>query len=222
MNWQLVKPAEIEARSFAIITHELQKPHFSASLDSLQKHEGLSIMPLLLRIIHTTADFSVVAHLALSRGAIAQGIDSLRAGATIVTDTEMVKAGIDKTRLSQLGGACVCFMTDPEVAEHAQKNNTTRAYAAIDKAVSLDSRLLIFAIGNAPTALARVCELVTQGVVQPALIIGVPVGFVHVIESKKMLEESSAPFITIRGRKGGSTVAASICNALLRLAVDGT
>ncbi|MDR3115523.1 MAG: precorrin-8X methylmutase [Treponema sp.] len=217
MNWQIVKPADIEAKSFEIITRKLQEQKFSASLNALAKQKGVEIMPLLLRIIHTTADFSMVKRLSLSHGAITQGIDSLRAGATIVTDTEMIKAGIDKNRLARLGSRCVCFMTDPEVAEKAQQNNTTRAYAAIDKAVLLRNPL-IFAIGNAPTALGHLCELVTKGAVQPALIIGVPVGFVHVVESKAMLESAGVPFITIRGRKGGSTVAVSICNALLRLA----
>jgi precorrin-8X/cobalt-precorrin-8 methylmutase len=220
MNWQTLKPAEIEAKSFEIIAHTLQGKKFSAALRSLKNQEGVEIMPLLLRIIHTTADFSMVKNLSLSYGAITHGIDSLRTGATIVTDTEMIKAGIDKKRLARLGSQCVCFMTDREVAEKAQKNNTTRAYAAIDKAVSLRNPL-IFAIGNAPTALGHLCELVNRGVVQPALIIGVPVGFVNVIESKEMLESTSVPFITIRGRKGGSTVAVSICNALLRLATAG-
>ncbi|MDR2394553.1 MAG: precorrin-8X methylmutase [Treponema sp.] len=220
MNWQVVKPAEIEAKSFEIIAHTLQRQKFSDSLRSLKTHGGVEIMPLLLRIIHTTADFSMVKNLSLSYGAITQGIDSLRTGATIVTDTEMIKAGIDKTRLASWGGRCVCFMTDPEVVENAKKNNTTRAYAAMDKAVSL-SKPLIFAIGNAPTALGHLCELVSCRAVQPSLIIGVPVGFVNVIESKEMLESTGVPFITIRGRKGGSTVAVSICNALLRLAAAG-
>jgi precorrin-8X/cobalt-precorrin-8 methylmutase len=220
MNWQIVKPAEIEAKSFEIIAHTLQEQTFSSSLNLLKKQDTLDIMPVLLRIIHTTADFSMVNNLSLSYGAITQGIDSLRTGATIVTDTEMIKAGIDKSRLARLGSQCVCFMTDREVVEKAQKNNTTRAYAAIDKAVSLNNPL-IFAIGNAPTALGHLCELVQSRAVQPLLIIGVPVGFVNVVESKEMLESTSVPFITIRGSKGGSTVAVSICNALLRLAATG-
>jgi precorrin-8X/cobalt-precorrin-8 methylmutase len=218
MHWPIVKPAEIEAKSFEIISQELQGKQFASSLETLKEQGGIEIMPLLLRIIHTSADFSMVENLALSYGAITHAIDALRIRATIVTDTEMVRAGIDKTRLTKYGGKCVCFMTDSEVVKNAQKNNTTRAYAAIDKAVLL-SNPLIFAIGNAPTALGHLCELVANGAVQPALIIGVPVGFVNVIESKEILEKTGAPFITIRGRKGGSTVAASICNALLRLAI---
>ncbi|MDR2633089.1 MAG: precorrin-8X methylmutase [Treponema sp.] len=217
MNWKIVSPAEIEAESFERIAHTLQRQSFSAALRALQEQGGRKIMPLLLRIIHTTADFSMVKNLALSPDAITQGIESLHSGATIVTDTEMIKAGIDKTRLARWGGRCVCFMSDPEVAEHAQTNKTTRAYAAMDKAASL-SNPLIFAIGNAPTALGHVCELVNCGAVQASLIIGVPVGFVNVIESKEMLERTRVPFITIRGRKGGSTVAVALCNALLRLA----
>jgi precorrin-8X/cobalt-precorrin-8 methylmutase len=221
MHWHTIKPAEIEAKSFEIISQVLQYPQFSAPLEALKTQGGVEIMPLLLRIIHTTADFSMVENLALSYGAITHAIDALRAGATLVTDTEMARAGIDKTRLAQYGGTCVCFMTDSEVVKNAQQNNTTRAYAAIDKAVLL-RQPLIFAIGNAPTALGHLCELVASSAVKPALIIGVPVGFVNVIESKAILEKTSVPFITIRGRKGGSTVAVSICNALLRLATAGT
>ncbi|MDR0630343.1 MAG: precorrin-8X methylmutase [Treponema sp.] len=220
MNWQIVKPDEIEAKSFEIIARTLQEHQFSDALISLKKHDTADIMPLLLRIIHTTADFSMAENLSLSYGALTKGIDTLRSGATIVADTEMIQAGIDKNRLAKLESRCVCFMKDPEVAQKARENNTTRAYAAIDKAVSLQGPL-VFAIGNAPTALGHVCELVHQGAVQPALIIGVPVGFVNVVESKEMLERSGVPFITIRGRKGGSTVAVSICNALLRLASPG-
>jgi precorrin-8X/cobalt-precorrin-8 methylmutase len=220
MNWQIVKPDEIEAKSFEIITRTLEDEQFSAALRSLKKLDTLDIMPLLLRIIHTTADFSMAENLSLSYGALTRGTAVLRSGAVIVTDTEMIQAGIDKNRLARLGSRCVCFMKDPEVAQKAREHNTTRAYAAIDKAVSLKGPL-IFAIGNAPTALGHVCELVNTGTVQPALIIGVPVGFVNVVESKEMLENTSVPFITIRGRKGGSTVAVSICNALLRLASEG-
>jgi precorrin-8X/cobalt-precorrin-8 methylmutase len=220
MNWQIVQPDEIESKSFEIITQTLQEAPFSDALKALRQRDTTDISPVLLRIIHATADFSMVEQLFLSYGALTQGIAALRAGATMVADTEMIHAGIDKNRLARLESRCVCFMKDPEVAQKARERHTTRAYAAIDKAATLRGPL-IFAIGNAPTALGRLCELVRSDAMQPALIIGVPVGFVNVVESKEMLEKSGAPFITIRGRRGGSTVAVAICNALLRLACEG-
>ena len=129
----------------------------------------------------------------------------------------MVKAGVDKKRLLAFGGEIHCFMQDEDVAHDAQQNNTTRACAAIDKAAAMNQPF-IYAIGNAPTALMRLCELKETGKSSPVLVIGVPVGFVNVVESKEILMRSGIPYITSQGRKGGSNVAAAICNALLRLA----
>jgi precorrin-8X/cobalt-precorrin-8 methylmutase len=215
MNWQYDKPEEIEARSFEIIRQELSlEPGFDAShLDPL-------LSAVLIRVIHTTADFSYAQNLCASKDAAALAVRAFREGASIVTDTRMAQAGIDKKRLEKVGGNVFCFMADDDVAEAAKKNGTTRALASMDKAAKLGIPL-IFAIGNAPTALGRICDLSARGLLAPRLVIGAPVGFVNVVESKEMLMAGQLPYIAVRGRKGGSTVAAAICNALLRLAVEG-
>jgi precorrin-8X/cobalt-precorrin-8 methylmutase len=208
MNWQHNKPEEIEARSFEIIRKELGAD--MPSLDPL-------LLSVLVRVIHTTADFSHARNLCASPGAAALAIRALRGGASIVTDTQMAKAGIDKNRLAKFGGQAHCFIADSDVAASAKQNGTTRSLAAVDKAAKLGAPL-IFAVGNAPTALARICELAGRALVFPALVIGVPVGFVNVVESKEMLMAGTLPYIASKGRKGGSNIAAAICNALLRLA----
>ena len=146
--------------------------------------------------------------------AVFQGIEALKKGCHIVTDTQMAKAGINKTILGKLGGEVHCFMSDPDVAEEAKKREITRAIVSMEKAASLQ-KPLIFAIGNAPTALICLKELMNAGKLNPALIIGVPVGFVNVVESKELIIDSDVPYIVARGRKGGSNVAAAICNAML-------
>jgi precorrin-8X/cobalt-precorrin-8 methylmutase len=202
-------PQGIETRSFEIIRSEL-----GGALPEDPAHAAL-----LIRVIHTTADFGFAETLRFSEGALDAAAAALRKGALIVTDTKMAEAGIDKARLSKWGGSVRCFMQDEDVAERAKQNNTTRALAAVDKAASFErGGPLIFAVGNAPTALFRVCELITAGTLSPDLVIGVPVGFVNVVESKETLMALNVPFITVIGRKGGSTVAAAICNALLRIA----
>ena len=197
-------PDEIEKRSFEIIQSELQQP-----LDP-------ELAPVIMRVIHTTADFGYVESLAFSAGVIEHAVSSLRKGVHIVCDTNMVKAGVDKTRLQALGGDIHCFIKDEDVVREARKSKHTRAHAAIDKAAAM-KKPLIFAIGNAPTALLRICELYGEGVLSPVLVIGVPVGFVNVVESKELLMSSGIPYIASKGRKGGSNVAAAICNAMLRL-----
>ena len=202
---EYVKPNEIEKRSFEIIKSELPR-----SIDPI-------LAPVILRVIHTTADFEYMNTLTFSENVIERAITALRQGVSIVSDTNMVKAGLDKTRLEAFGSDIYCFMQDEDVAKKARQNEITRARASIDKAAALE-RPLIFAIGNAPTALLRICELKKAGQLSPALVIGVPVGFVNVVESKELLMRSEIPYITARGRKGGSNVAAAICNALLRIA----
>ncbi|NMB03683.1 MAG: precorrin-8X methylmutase [Tissierellia bacterium] len=202
---EYIKPDEIEKRSFEIIRSELLHP-----LDPV-------LAPVILRVIHTTADFEYLDTLAFSESVIELATAALRKGVSIISDTNMVKAGVDKTRLSAFGGDALCFMQDEDVAEMAKQAGTTRAKAAVDKAAMQD-KPLIFAIGNAPTALMRICELKEAGKLSPELVIGVPVGFVNVVESKEALTRSGIPYITARGRKGGSNVAAAICNALLRIA----
>ena len=198
-------PDEIEKRSFEIIQNELPHP-----LDPI-------LAPVILRVIHTTADFEYVESLAFSDGVIGRAAEALRQGVRIVSDTNMVRAGVDKTRLKVFGGDILCYIQDEDVADASRKNGATRAKAAIDKAVEM-GKPVIFAIGNAPTALLRICELKETGIFSPELVIGVPVGFVNVVESKETLIRSGIPYITARGRKGGSNVAAAICNALLRIA----
>ncbi len=202
---EYMSPKEIEARSFELITSELSRP-----LDPL-------LAPIILRVIHTSADFEYADTLAFSPGIVACALAALRRGTSIVSDTNMVKAGVDKTRLHALGGDIHCFMQDEAVRQAAQREGGTRAKASVDQAAARGEPF-IFAVGNAPTALLRICELKEAGLLSPAFVIGVPVGFVNVVESKEMLMRSGIPYITARGRKGGSNIAAAICNALLRMA----
>lgn len=199
-----IKPMEIEARSFEIITQILG--------DRVLDPENELVIK---RAIHTTADFDYADNLVFSEHAVKTGIEALRAGCDIVTDTQMAKAGINKTILASLGGEVHCFMSDTDVAAEAKARGVTRAFVSMEKAARLQ-KPCIFAIGNAPTALAALEELMEADALHPALIIGVPVGFVNVVESKELiLAQHRAPYIIARGRKGGSNVAAAICNALL-------
>ena len=199
-----IKPMEIEARSFEIITQILG--------DRVLDPENELVIK---RAIHTTADFDYADNLVFSEHAVKTGIEALRAGCDIVTDTQMAKAGINKTNLASLGGEVHCFMSDADVAAEAKARGVTRAFVSMEKAARLQ-KPCIFAIGNAPTALAALEELMEADALHPALIIGVPVGFVNVVESKELiLAQHRAPYIIARGRKGGSNVAAAICNALL-------
>ena len=195
-------PAEIERRSFEIIEEELGR-----ELDPVQK-------PIIKRVIHTTADFSYADTLCFSDGAVEAGLAALREGCDIVTDTNMGKSGINKTRLAQYGGEVHCFMADDDVAKEAKSRSTTRAVVSMEKSVTL-GKDMIYAIGNAPTALIRLYELIAEGRIHPKLIIGVPVGFVNVVEAKELIMTADVPYIVACGRKGGSNVAAAICNALL-------
>ncbi|MDO4647130.1 MAG: precorrin-8X methylmutase, partial [Eubacteriales bacterium] len=141
-------------------------------------------------------------------------MEAIKEGACIVTDTQMAKAGINKRALARYGGEVYCFMSDEDVAAIAKQNGTTRATASMDKAATLDKKL-IFAIGNAPTALVRLYELIQDQKIKPECIIGVPVGFVNVVQSKELIMSADVPYIVAKGRKGGSNIAACICNALL-------
>lgn len=198
-----MKPADIEKRSFAIITEELGGRTFPDGVAEVVK-----------RVIHTSADFDYADNLCFSPDAVEQAKAALEAGATIVTDTNMALAGISKGTLAQLGGRAVCLMADEAVAREAKERGVTRATVSMEHAAKLDGPL-IFAIGNAPTALIRLHELIEEGAVSPALVIGVPVGFVNVVESKELFLGGDTPYIIARGRKGGSNVAAAIVNALL-------
>ncbi len=200
-------PGEIEKKSFEIITEEMG----NVELDPLEE-------PVIKRVIHTSADFDYLENMYFSAGAVKKAMEAIKAGAYIVTDTNMAKAGINKKRLAAFGGQVLCFMADEDVAAQALKEGTTRAAASMKKAAALD-RPCIFAVGNAPTALFELCGLMESGAIDPELIIGVPVGFVNVVESKETLIETAkktgCPCIAARGRKGGSNIAAAIVNAIL-------
>lgn len=197
-------PADIERTSMQIIAQELGDRKFNPQQE-----------PIIKRVIHTTADFEYADTLFFSEQAVEKGIAALKNGANIVTDTQMAKAGINKTVLSHFGGEAFCFMSDPDVAQQAKARGTTRAVVSMEKAAALKGPL-VFALGNAPTALIRLYELIESGQILPELIIGVPVGFVNVIEAKELiLSQQKVSCIVSRGRKGGSNVAAAICNALL-------
>ena len=203
-----VKPREIERRSFEIITEELGDRKLDADKELIIK-----------RCIHTSADFDYADNLCFSEGVVEKAIEAIKKGACIVTDTQMGRSGINKKALARYGGEVYCFMSDEDVVKTAKENGTTRATASMDKAASMN-KPLIFAIGNAPTALVRLYELIQEGKINPALIIGVPVGFVNVVQSKDLIMETDVPYIVARGRKGGSNIAACICNALLYMIDD--
>ena len=198
-----VKPMDIERRSFEIITEELKDRRFPKEQELIVK-----------RCIHTSADFDYADNLCFSDGAVEKAIAAIKRGASIVTDTQMAKAGINKKVLSRYGGEVLCFMSDEDVAEDARRQGRTRAAVSVDKAAALGKEL-IFVAGNAPTALVRLYEHITEGDFYPALVVGVPVGFVNVVQSKELIMETDVPYIVARGRKGGSNIAACICNALL-------
>lgn len=200
---EMIAPMEIENKSFEIISELLGNKKLPPENEAVIK-----------RVIHTTADFEFADTLVFSEHAVAKGIEALSHGCSIVTDTQMAKAGINKRILNKLGGDIFCFMSDPDVAEEAKRRGVTRAIVAMEKAAKIE-KPCIFAIGNAPTALLSIRNLMDSGKLQPALIIGVPVGFVNVVESKELIIDTKVPFIVSRGRKGGSPVAAAICNAML-------
>ena len=201
---EITAPMEIEKRSFEIITEMLGNRVLDPENEAVIK-----------RVIHTTADLDFADTLVFSKHAVSKGIDALKSGCDIVTDTQMAKAGINKQILKSLGGEVHCFMSDPDVAEEAKARGVTRAMVSMEKASRLPGQC-IYAIGNAPTALFVLRDLLDKGQLDnAALIIAVPVGFVNVVESKELIIASDVPHIAARGRKGGSSVAAAICNAML-------
>ena len=203
-------PADIERTSLSIIT---------AELDAMGLTPPPETAAVVKRVIHTTADFDYVDNLAFSDHAVQKAIAALRAGCDIVTDTQMAKAGINKTILASLGGEVHCFMSDADVAAESKERGVTRAFVSMERAAALH-RPVIFAIGNAPTALISLHEMMQEGVFTPAFIIGVPVGFVNVEAAKELIMETGVPYIVNVGRKGGSNIAAAICNALIYSLVD--
>lgn len=200
-----VLPEEIEKRSFAIIGEELSQRNIC-----IPEREKSIVM----RVIHTSADFDYAETLCFSDGAVQTLEDLLRDGADIVTDTNMALAGINKKVLASFGGKAHCFMADEDVALMAKSKNMTRAAVSMEKAAKLE-KPVVFAIGNAPTALIKLYEMTRETDWKPAFVIGVPVGFVNVEAAKELSLDTPIPYIVNRGRKGGSGIAAAICNAVL-------
>ena len=215
MSWNVklkeVKPEEIEAASMAIITEEMAK---LGGVDMPEIN-----LPVLKRVIHTTADFEFMKTLKFSPEdqAVTLGREALKRGVSIITDTQMAAAGMSKPSANKFNNKIICRMAEPDVKEEALKRGVTRAVVSIERAVK-ETPDAIFAIGNAPTALIKLCELISEGKAKPSLIIGVPVGFVNVVESKEILAEVASkfnvPYIAAMGRKGGSPIASTIINAL--------
>ena len=206
MEFEYILPNDIERRSFEII---------EAELGSRKLSDG--IKPIVMRAIHTTADLDYYENMYFSENAVETALSAIKDGALFVTDTNMAKAGINKAALSRHGCTVECFMADSDVAASAAEKGITRAAVSVDKAAAL-GKDIIYAVGNAPTALIRLKEHIDRGSFVPRLIIGMPVGFVNVVQSKEMIIESGVPCIVARGRKGGSNVAAAVCNALLYMA----
>lgn len=198
-----MKPMDIERRSFEIIRAELGERKLNPEYDLLIR-----------RVIHTTADFDYADTLAFSPHAMQKLMDAIRCGCDIVTDTTMAMAGINKKALAAFGGQARCFIADDDVAQEAKARGVTRSLVSMEKAAALQ-KPLIFAIGNAPTALLSICDLIRADKLNPPMVIGVPVGFVNVVESKEELMNTASNYIVARGRKGGSNVAAAIVNAAL-------
>ncbi len=204
---EIVKPHEIEKRSFEIIQSEL-----GTALDPEKA-------PIIMRCIHTSADFEYAENLAFSDDVVKIALDAIKNGADILTDTQMAKSGISKPTLAKLGGEVHCFISDSDVALAAKENGMTRSAMCMRKASEVIKKPLIIAIGNAPTALIELDKLISEGKISPALVVGVPVGFVNVVESKEIIMKSGVPYIVAKGRKGGSNVAAAIINAILYMAM---
>lgn len=200
-----ISPMDIERRSFEIIGNELE-----VTLNP-------KLEPIIKRVIHTTADFDYLENLCFSENVVDIALDIIKNNVTIVTDTTMVMAGINKKSLKKLGGKVVCFIGDDDIAMISKQKGITRSSACVDKASNLPHPI-IYAVGNAPTSLIRLYELITEGTFKPDLIIGVPVGFVNVVQSKELIMSTDVPYIVAKGRKGGSNVCASICNAIIYMA----
>lgn len=204
-NIEYVRPQDIEKRSFAIISKELEEKGIV-----LPKEQEL----VTKRAIHTSADFDYAKTMTYSAHAVGIAKKLIQNGADIVTDTNMALAGVNKKELAKYGGEAHCFMAEEEVAKIAKGRGVTRAAVSMEKAAQIE-KPVIFAIGNAPTALIELYEMIQSGKYRPAFIIGVPVGFVNVEAAKDLILKTDVPYIINRGRKGGSNIAAAICNALL-------
>ncbi len=203
MPIDIVKPIDIERKSFEIISEKLGGKVFGNGKDDIIK-----------RVIHTSADFDYADNLVFSEGVIEKALSAIKNGACILTDTNMAFSGINKKIILSFGGCVKCFMSDKDVSDNAKKRGITRAMVSMEKACGIEKELII-AVGNAPTALIWIDKLVKEGRLKPSLVIGVPVGFVNVIEAKELILKSGIPHIVSKGNKGGSTIAAAIVNALI-------
>ncbi|NYB75041.1 precorrin-8X methylmutase [Sedimentibacter hydroxybenzoicus DSM 7310] len=203
-NIIFVEPNNIEKRSFEIIQEEMGEIQIEKEIE-----------PIVKRVIHTSADFDYLDNMCFSKNAVKKAKDALKNGATIVTDTNMAYSGINKKAAAKYGVNIQCFMADEDVAKEAAMRGETRAAVSMERAAMIKGPL-IFAVGNAPTALIKLYEMIKSGMINPEVIIGVPVGFVNVVEAKELIMSlNNVEYIVARGRKGGSNIAASICNALL-------
>ena len=203
-----MKPMDIERMSFSIIARELGDRKIDPEYDLLVR-----------RVIHTTADFDYYDNLCFSEHAVLRMKEAIAQGSDIITDTTMAMSGINKKLLSRFGGEARCFIADPDVAAEARERGVTRSLVSMEKAARLE-KLCIFAVGNAPTALFSICDLIRAGKLAPEMVIGVPVGFVNVVEAKEELMRTAPHYIVARGRKGGSNVAAAIVNSVLYQMVE--
>jgi len=204
INIKFIEPNNIEKRSFQIIQEELG----DVILDP-------EIEPIIKRVIHTSADFDYLDNLCFSENAVKKAKQAIKNGATIITDTNMAYSGINKKIAAKYGVNVYCFMAYEDVAKEAEERGETRATISMERASKIQGPV-IFAIGNAPTALIKLYEIIKQGHFKPELIIGVPVGFVNVVEAKELIMSlDNVEYIVAKGRKGGSNVAAAICNAIL-------
>lgn len=204
MKIENVKPADIEKRSFEIITETLEET--DVDVDPRYAH-------IIKRCIHTSADFDYAHTMFFSEGVEEKIASVIKSGGYIVTDTKMALSGINKKRIEAYGSKVLCFIGDEDVAAAAKDRGLTRSYVSMEKAADLD-KPIVFAIGNAPTALIAICELFKAGKLKPEAVVGAPVGFVNVVAAKKLLMDSGIPCIVPRGRKGGSNIAAAIINAV--------
>jgi precorrin-8X/cobalt-precorrin-8 methylmutase len=207
MDFEILKPMEIEKKSFEIISSILGDRKFNPLEE-----------PVIKRIIHTSADFDYADNLEFSENAVQYGLDALKSGCRIITDTRMAYSGINKKSLAKLGCEADCYIDNEKVAEESVKRGITRSAIAMETA-SNNPDNKIFAIGNAPTALIRLYELVCENKIKPSLVIGVPVGFVNVVEAKELFKKCGVPYIIANGRKGGSNIAAAAVNSLIYMAL---
>lgn len=208
---QDIRPEDIEAESFRIIAAE-----FTAQTGLDREQFSPAEFAIIQRVIHATGDFSIAGALVFANDGIARGLAAIRGGGDIVVDVTMVASGISKNLLNNHGGRVICHLNDPETLDAALLAGTTRSEAAMRRAAQ--EGVSMAAVGNAPTGLVALLRMVEEGIITPDLIVGAPVGFVNAAESKEMLLASGLPAIVVRGRRGGSPIAAAIVNALLRLA----